>query len=113
MYFTVNTAFANYIDQFNLTKELEFPILTNKTTSEFTLSGFLNNSKFNDALLTAPQMLKDHIAQYRHEKEIFDLKERHDIDELDLETSYKKFFTNNFIVDIFVFIIAIISVITI
>ena len=34
-------------------------------------------------------MLKDYIAQYKHKKEIFDLKERHDIDELDLETSYK------------------------
>ena len=40
------------------------------------------------------------------------MKERHDIDEIDLETSYKNFFTNNFIVDIFVFWIAIISVIT-
>ena len=40
------------------------------------------------------------------------MKERHDIGKLDLETSYKNFFTNNFIVDIFVFIIAIISVIT-
>ena len=40
MYFTVNTAFTNYIDQFNLTKELKFPILTNKTTSEYTLPIF-------------------------------------------------------------------------
>ena len=30
MYFTVNTAFINYIDQFNLTEKLTFPILTNK-----------------------------------------------------------------------------------
>ena len=42
----------------------------------------------------------------------FDLKERHNIDELDLEIPYKNFFTNNFIVDVFVFIIAIIAVIT-
>ena len=34
MYFMVNTAFTNYIDKFNLTEELKFPILTNKTTSE-------------------------------------------------------------------------------
>ena len=40
------------------------------------------------------------------------MKERHDIDKLDLETPYKHFFTNNFIVDVFVFIIAIIPVIT-
>ena len=112
MYFMVNTAFTNYIDQFNLTKELKFPILTNKTTSEFTLPVFLNNSKFDDSLLTAPQTLKDYIAQYKLEKEIFDLKEGHDIAELGLETSYKNCFKNNFIVDMFVFTIAIISVIT-
>ena len=39
------------------------------------------------------------------------MKERHDTDELELETSYKNFFTNNFIVDVFVFVIAIILVI--
>ena len=111
IYFMVNTVFTNYIDQFNLTEELKFPILINKTTTEFTIPVFLN-SKFDDSLLTAPQMLKDYIAQYKHEKEIFDLKERHDIGELDLETSYKMSLLNNFIVDIFVFIIAIISALT-
>ena len=40
------------------------------------------------------------------------MKERHDIDELYLETPYKNFFTNNIIMDIFVFIIAILSGIT-
>ena len=80
MYLMVNAAFTNYIDQFNLTKELKIPFLTNKTTSEYTLSIFLNNSKFNDLLLTAHQMIKDYIAQYKHEREIFDLKERHDRD---------------------------------
>ena len=34
MYFMVNTTFTNYLDQFNLMEELEFPVLTNKTTSE-------------------------------------------------------------------------------
>ena len=112
MYFTVNKAFTNYIDQFNLTEDLKLPILTNKMTSEYTLLIFLNSSKFDDSLLTAPQTLKDYIAQYKHEKAIFDSKERHDMDELDFETPYKNFFTNNFIMDIFVFIITIISVIT-
>ena len=40
------------------------------------------------------------------------MKERHDIDELDIEFANKNFFTNNFIVDLFVFVIAIILVIT-
>ena len=112
MCFTVNTAFTNYLDQFNLTEELKAPILTNKTTSEFTLPIFLNKSTFDDTLLSAPQTLKEYIAQYKHEKEIFELKERHDIDTLEIESPNKNLFTNNFIIDIFVFIIAIISVIT-
>ena len=58
MYFTVNTAFTNYNDQFNLTEDLKFPILTNKTTSEYTLLTFVNNSRFDDSLFTAPQTLK-------------------------------------------------------
>ena len=41
MYFMVNTAFLNYIDHFNLTEKLPFPMLTNKTTSEHTLLIFL------------------------------------------------------------------------
>ena len=112
IYFTVNTAFTNYIDQFNLTEHLKFPILTNKTTSEYTLPILLNNSRFDDSLFSALQTLKEYISQYKHQKEFFDLKERHDINELDLETPNKNFFTNNFIVDVFVFIIAINSVIT-
>ena len=84
MYFTVNTAFTNYLDQSNLTEELEFLVITNKTTSEFTLPVFLNKSKFDESLLTAPQTLKNYIAKYKQEKEIFNLKERHDIDELEI-----------------------------
>ena len=67
---------------------------------------------FDDTLLFAPLTLKEYINQYKHDSEIFDLKERHDMDELDIEFANKNFFTNNIIVDIFVFIIAIISVIT-
>ena len=41
---------------------LKLPILINKTTSEYTLPLFLNNSKFDDSLLITPQMLKGCIA---------------------------------------------------
>ena len=85
MYFTVNTAFTNYIGQFNLMEELDMPIPTNKSTSEFTLLDFLNKSTFDNTLLSTLLTLKENIAQYKHEKEIFDLKERHDIEELDIE----------------------------
>ena len=113
MYFTVNIVFTNYIDQFNLTEDLKFLILINKTTSEYTLMIFLTAvMTFDDFLFTDPQTLKEYISQYKHQREIFDLKERHDINELDLETPIRNVFTNNFIVGVFMFIIAIILVIT-
>ena len=33
MYFTVNNAFTNYLNEFNLTEEIEIPIYMNKSTS--------------------------------------------------------------------------------
>ena len=59
MNFTVNLAFTNYINQFNLTEELEAPIITNKTTSEFTLPIFLNKTTTDDTLLSVPLTLKN------------------------------------------------------
>ena len=49
MYFTVNNAFTNYLNEFNLTGEVEIPILTNKSTLEITLSVFLNRTKFDES----------------------------------------------------------------
>ena len=60
MHFIVNTAFTNYINQFNLTEDLKSSIVTNKTTSEYTLPIFLNNSRFDDSLFTTPQTLKEY-----------------------------------------------------
>ena len=55
MYFTVNNAVTNYLNEFNLTetKELEIPVFTNKSTSEITLPVFLNKTKFDESLLSA------------------------------------------------------------
>ena len=86
MYFIVNNAFTNYLNEFNLT-EVEIPIFTNKSTLEITLPVFLNKTKFDKSLLSSLLTLKEYIAQYKHDKEIFDLKERHDIDELEKRIS--------------------------
>ena len=75
MYFTVNTAFVNYLD--NLTKTLEFPILLNWTTHEQTLPISLQSFQFDSDLLKVPKTLKDLVHQFQHKKEIFDLQERH------------------------------------
>ena len=70
MYFTINNAFTNYLNKFNLTEEVEIPVFTNKSTLEFTLPVFLNKTKFNESLLSAPLTLKEYIAQYKQDKKI-------------------------------------------
>ena len=79
MYFTVNTAFANYLDKFpNLTESLEFPIVRNRTTFKQTLPIFFNVSKLLSTLLTASHDLKEFINSYTSQEGIFKLQEMHD-----------------------------------
>ena len=70
----------------------------------------MNISKFDPTLLTASSDLKEFINSYTNHKEIFDLQERHD--NMELNTN-KNFFSDNFIVDIFMFISVIISLLAI
>ena len=79
MYFTVDTAFVNYLDKFpNLTESPELLIIRNKTTFEQILPISLNVSKFDPTLLTASCILKEFIHSCTNNKEIFYLQERHD-----------------------------------
>ena len=71
---------------------------------------YLNKTTFDESLLSAPITLKEYITQYKQDKEIFDLKERHDIDKLEKEYVNKIFF-NSQVVKIFKFVVAIISII--
>ena len=74
MYFTVNTAFINYLDKYpNLTESFKFPIIRNKTTFEQTLPIILNVPKFDQTLLTASSNLKEFINSCTNNKEIFNL----------------------------------------
>ena len=107
IYFTVNTAFIHYLDQFsNVTEKLEFQIIKGKTTFKQTLPISLNDSKFDSNLLTASNDLKDFIHWYTHNKEIFDLEERHDNTELITNIN---FCSEKHFIDIFLFIAVIIS----
>ena len=99
-----------YLNKFNLTEDVEIPIFTNKSTSEITLPVFLNRTKFDESLLSAPLTLKEYITQYKQDEVIFDLKERHDIDELEKEFVNKNFL-NSQVVKIFKFAVPIISII--
>ena len=85
-YFTVSTAFANYLDMFpRLTETLTFLLIKNRTTYEQTLAINLNITKFDTILLNAPTNL------------IFDLQERH---ETTILNTNKNFFPDNYILDI-------------
>ena len=107
IYFTVNTAFVNYLDKFPiLTESLEFLIIKNKTTFEQTLPISLNISKFDQTLLTASTDLKKSISSYTKHKQIFNLQVRHD--SMELNTN-KNIYSDNYIMDIFMFIFVIIS----
>ena len=109
MYFTVNTAFVNYLDKFtNLTESFEFLIIRNKTTFELILPISLNMSKFDSMSLMASSNLKEFINSYTNDKEIFELQERHDNMDVKLNTN-KNFFSDNYIIDIFLFNAVIIS----
>ena len=108
MYFKVNTVFINYLESLdNLTDSLKFPLLMNRTTFEQILPISLNISGFDSELLIASKMLKDFVHQFHHEKDIFDLQERHTNMELDLPN--KNFFFDNYTIDIFLCVTAIIS----
>ena len=69
MYFTVDTAFTNYLDMFpNFTESLQFLLIGNRTTYEQTLPINLNISKFDTTLLNAPINLKDFVKSYVKQK---------------------------------------------
>ena len=102
MYFMINTAFANYLDIFsNFIESLQFLLIKNRTIYEQTLPINLNISGFDKMLLHAPTNLKDFMNSYAERKEIFDLQERH---ETTILNTSKNFFSNNYIVDIQLFI---------
>ena len=110
MYFTVNTAFVNNLDMFpNLAESLQFLLIRNRTIYEQTLPINLNISGFAKTLLSTPTNLKDFLNSYTKQKEIFDLQERH---ETTILNTNKYFYSDNYILDIFVFISTIISLLT-
>ena len=106
MHFTINTAFTNYLEMFpNLTDSLQTPLIKNRTMYKQTLPIALNVSKFDRSLLHRSMDLKGFMDHYTKRKEFFYLQERHD----STFNTNKNFFSNNHILDIFIFASSIIS----
>ena len=100
IYYTVNTAFMHYFD--SLTDNLETHISQYWKMQEqvlpISLQMFVSDSK----LLKTPKTLKDFIYQYQQKKQILDKRENN---------NSKHSFFNNFIMDVFLFIATILSMI--
>ena len=108
MYFTINMAFANYLDMLpNLTNP--FQLIKIRTKYEQPLPINLSIPDFDSSLQHVPTNLKNFMHNYANNKEIFDLKERH---VSTVNNFNKNFVSNNYIVDIFIFTSSIISLIS-
>ena len=104
-------AFTNYLNMLpNLTNPSQ--LIKDRTKYEQPLSINLSISDFDSSLQHAPTNLTSFMHDYAKNKEIFDLKERHVSTVESLNTSNKNFFSNNYIVDIFIFTSSIISLIS-
>ena len=108
MYFTINLAFTNYLDMLaSLTDSL--PIIRDRTRYEQPLPLNLGIPSFDNSLIHALTKLKDFMNDFLNNKEIFDLQQRHAVE----ECKSNKYFFSNYIVDIFMFTSSIISIISI
>ena len=109
MYFTINMAFVNYLEMLpNLTNSLSLPLIMSRAKYEQILPVNLSIPDFDKSLLHASTNLKGFINRYIKRNKIFDLQERHE----STSNTNKNFFSNNHIVDIFVFVSIIISLIS-
>ena len=100
MYYTVNTAFMHYFD--SSTDNLDTHILQNWTTQEQVFPVSLQMLEFDSKLLKAPKTLKELVHQYKQKGQILNKRENN---------NNKHSFFNKLIMDIFLFIDAILSMI--
>ena len=109
MYFVANTAFLNYFDE--LINSLDIPAFHNITRQEHILPISLESNDFDEELLSAPKTLRELVNKYKQRKLSFN--KQHEA--LDNEKEEEYFIeTSNFdhlAFNVFIFVIAIISVI--
>ena len=111
MYFVANTAFLNYFDE--LVGTLDIPFFHNIMTQEHILPISLESNDFDEEILSAPKTLRDLVENYKQKKLNFNkqhetLNNQRGSDNL-METSI----FDHLAFDIFIFVMAIISVIVV
>ena len=107
MYYTINTEFMHYFDSLNENLEvtdLDRHISQNWTTQEQVFPMSLQTSEIDPKLLKAPEMLKDLVQKYRQKRQTLNKVNQN-------KNDTKRSFFNNIIMDIFLFVAAILSMI--
>ena len=100
MYFTVNVAFVDYLEQLNET--ITTPINRNWTNVKQSIPISLDSFLLSSKLMHTPVMLKDFIEQYQENR--ITTTKQHSL------TSKFRTFINSFLVDMLIFIVAILTV---
>ena len=106
MYYTVNTTSIHYFDSLkeNLeTTNLDAYIPQNWTTGEQVLPISLQMTQFDSKFLKAQETLKDLVQQYKQKGQVLNKVNRNN-------SETKRTFFNNTIMDIFLFVVAILSI---
>ena len=107
MYFEANMSFLNYFE--GLIDTLEVPFLHNVTTQEHILPISLESDDFDKELLAAPETLRELVENYKRKKLNFD-KQHETLEpegDLVIETSILNYLAST----VFIFIMAVISLI--
>ena len=107
MYFVANMAFLNYFEE--LINTLEAPFLHNISTQEHILPISLDSDDFDKELLTAPETLKKLVEKYKKIKLNFN--KQHDILDNENDIVIEASIFNHLASKIFIFVMAIISLI--
>ena len=107
MYFMVNTAFLNYFEELINTMEAAF--LHNITTQEHILPISLESDDFDKELLAAPETLRELVEKYKKRKLNFD--RQHETLDKEDDTIIETSIFNHLASKIFIFIMAILSLI--
>ena len=103
MYFTVNLAFANYLDQ--LDETADFPIERNSMHQMHALSISIEPFQMSQNLMQAPKTLKEYINQYQENRKSLDIKEK-----MIKEPTFNTFLSS-YMVDVILFVTGILTVI--
>ena len=103
MYFTVNLAFANYLDQ--LDETIDVPIERNWMHQMQVLPISIELINMSPSLLQAPKTLKEYINQYQENRKLIEAKEK-----MIKEPTFNTFLSS-YVVDVIMFVTGILTVI--